>query len=146
MSLMDYTDLLPESILDLIDCIGAEATGVLVDRRGGVTLNVPTRPDPEHWLHQALGAEAYHKLVHHYRGEEIWIPRCQAALHALKKQQIIDGKAAGESTVDLALKHGVSDRYVRNVLAEHRAAIDEDQLDLFEDTLKNVGGQPPGRS
>jgi len=141
VSVTDYTDLLPESVLDLIDIIGPRATDIIVQRRGGTPIKIPVKARPTHWLHDAIGEQALTDLVKIYAGCEIYIPRCHAALKALRRQQIVDGKAAGISTVDLALMHGMSDRSVRDILASHRAEQAENQLDLFD----NAGAQPPER-
>lgn len=131
MSIMQYIDLLPASIVELIDIIGPDAAETIVKERGGVSLSIPVKAQPTHWLSAAIGADAFQTLVHHYQGEEIWIPRCQAAFQQLRKQQIIDGKANGKTTVELALQHKVTDRYVRSVLAEARNAEPDAQIDLF---------------
>lgn len=124
-----HTQHLPPVILDLIDVIGAPATEIIVRERGGVSLCVPGKTTPEHWLHDAIGKTAFEQLVKTYRGVELWIPRCTRALQAMRDQQILQAAESGTSIVQIALQYGYTDRGIHKILQRLRAP--DNQIDMF---------------
>ena len=124
---------LPELIRELIGLIGEEATGKIVEARGGITLCVPVDARPGHWLRGLIGDEAFERLVEEYRGIELYIPRCTKALQKLREAEIVADHEAGMGTVELARKYGYSDRGIRLMLQRAREASTHQQPDLFDE-------------
>ncbi|WP_241085755.1 Mor transcription activator family protein [Candidatus Vondammii sp. HM_W22] len=120
-------DYLPTSIQELIEVVGLAAALVIVAERGGVRLCVPAQAAADHWLAPLIGLPALTALVERYRGEEIDIARCVAALRAVQEQQIASEAAAGVSNASLARRYGYTERGIRKL--RRRA---EDELTLAD--------------
>ena len=114
-------DDLPESIAYMATVIGMDATLQIVSSRGGSKLYVPTNSMTPHWLQELIGETAFTKLVEHYRGDEIEIPKCQQALSNAKARALAARRAEGESVSTLAAEYGMTMRGVRK--ACERAAL-----------------------
>ena len=122
---------LPPTLQEMADLIGIEAVRVIVEQRGGISLCVPSKVSQRHWLYSAIGKEAFEQLVYHYKNIELWIPRCMAAINALRDAEIIAAKQAGATTPELARKYHTTDRNIRLICARHRDAEPDPQADLF---------------
>ncbi len=109
------THCLPTSIRELIKVVGLSAALVIVAERGGIRLCVPTQATADHWLSPLIGLPALTALVECYRGEEIDIARCVAALRAVQEQQIASEAAAGLSNATLARRYGYTERGIRKL-------------------------------
>ena len=109
---------LPPSALDLARVIGVPATLAIIRHRGGIKLYVPVRADPSHPLGHICGMEPFHRLVAHYRGEEIEVPLCRA----LREQEALAAHRDGQSVAQLAREHGCTERTMRSMLKRARAA------------------------
>lgn len=125
------TQLLPESILELIDVVGLQAALAIVEERGGVRLFVPKIYKPDHWLCKLIGTDPAAKLIAYYGGEEIEISRCAAALNAVKEHQIANSDA---SNSELARQYGYTERGIRKLRrrVEERDGINANQIGLFD--------------
>ncbi|MDT8383021.1 MAG: Mor transcription activator family protein [Gammaproteobacteria bacterium] len=121
-------DCLPASVQDLVEVIGLAAALVIVEERGGIRLCVPTRVRHDHWLMDGIGAQAFNNLVDMYAGEEIEIPRCHAAMRALREQEIVN---AGESNSQLARRYGYTERGIRKLKRRVGDKAPDDQQELF---------------
>lgn len=121
--------LLPGVLRDIAALIGVPGTLQIVKHYGGVRLYVPKRFDPDHVLVKILGHAAVVKLIEHFGGEEHFdIPRCQIAGNAMRNAAIRDeyGKLTQSQ---LARKYDLTERQIRNILAEIEP--DEKQEELF---------------
>ena len=107
------------SLHDLHQLLGQEAVSALVQRWGGVRLYVPTKFRPDHPIAQCISQQHFRTLVDHYGGETLSIPRHVQA--PIKKSAIIDLLDRSLSHRQIALKVGVSQRYVEKVAAMIRA-------------------------
>jgi len=119
---------LPSSIQDMVAVIGLAAALVIVEERGGIRLCVPAQVRTDHWLMQKIGAEAFVRLVQVYAGEEIEIPKCDAALRALREHEIV---SSDESNARLARRYGYTERGIRKLKRRVRNAAPDDQQSLF---------------
>lgn len=127
---------LPESIQELIEVVGWPATLVIVEARGGVRLCVPSQATADHWLAERIGMQALIALVERYRGEEIEVARCAAAIRAGQERQILREASAGASNATLARQYGYTERGIRKlrrrVEREQANACAQGQLFAFE--------------
>ena len=126
-------DYLPKSMIEMVQHIGLKATLTLVELRGGVFVFVPNKASSDHWLVEHIGLDALEKLVCEYQGLKIEIPRCHAALRAMKEQAIMAESQSGVSNTELARKYGYTDRGIRMLRrrVEQRMGIEPPQQDLF---------------
>lgn len=140
------TDNLPPSIRDLVDLVGFSATMALVKAYGGIHINkVPVHGAREHGairarLIELMGEEAALKLIQVYSGERLYIARCEAALRDERDRRIIADYDANTSAAVLALREGMTERNVRNILKRvpgeghglaEAVAVDDKQMGLF---------------
>lgn len=93
------------------------ATTRLVSRYGGIRLYVPEKLADDHELIEVLGRTAAIKLVKTFALEQLWIPRCQAAICAARDAEIRARHADGEKVDALAREYGLTDRWVWAIVA-----------------------------
>lgn len=137
-------DNLPQSIRDLVELVGMPATMALVKAYGGIYLKVPTGAREDGAVRARLiglmGAENADKLIRTYGGERVSIARCDAALRDERDRRIIADYDADVSAATIALREGMTERNVRNILKRvpgeghglsERAAVDDTQMGLF---------------
>lgn len=103
----------------LADLIGYQAAVALVTVFGGTRAYIRTRklsrPDP---VREAIGEDAYNRLIGAgYRGE-IEVPRCQAWIIARRDEAIVIRHQAGEPLADIAAAYKLTLRHVRNIIRE----------------------------
>ncbi|NVK42133.1 MAG: hypothetical protein HWE39_12905 [Oceanospirillaceae bacterium] len=122
---------LPESIQEMVEVIGLNATLLIVEERGGIRLCVPTRVKDENWLTKLIGKEAMIKLVEYYCGEEIDIPRCASSIKAAQDQKIFEKLKAGVSQAKLAREFGYTERGIRKLKKRLEEVSRYDQVSLF---------------
>ncbi|STZ75545.1 Mor transcription activator family protein [Bergeriella denitrificans] len=97
--------LLPESVADIVAVIGLEATADLVAAIGGCRFKFGrgVRDTPRlRLLFSVIGEAKTYDLLRVYGGEELYLPRCDKALRALRNEQF---KA---EYLDLTEKQGLS--------------------------------------
>lgn len=121
---------LPELIEHLRREIGEEATRAIVERWGGTTLYVPAQLADDHPITRAIGRPAADRLVKLFGASQHRIPRCYAELLARRDRAIRAARDAGEGIASIALRFGLTERRVHQILA----AGDEpdDQPSLFD--------------
>ncbi len=120
---------LPASVQELVDLIGLAAAMKLVRSLGGTTFPVPKRQTRlgelrYSMLADVVGVDAADALTQRYGGDELYIPRCAAALQAARDAEIneafVTGTRAGRSAADvvfsLARRYKLSDRRVWHIL------------------------------
>ena len=124
---------LPESLRDIVDLVGVQAAVRLVENFGGLTkLYVPKRVDEDHVLAKKLGLKTARALAEEYGGDEIRnIPRCLASIRAVRNARIRGAFDAGASAASLALRFGLTERQIWNILSAGASASAERQSELF---------------
>ena len=118
--------LLPGIVRDIADLVGLAAALKVVEHYQGIRMWVPVKFDPEHILVKQLGPAAALKLVDYYPGEKLEIPRCLAAIRAVRDAEIRSG---GLSQRQYAAKHGLTERQIRNI--QNGIEDDDGQVELF---------------
>ena len=106
---------LSPKVREMIRVIGSDAAHQLVAEWGGVRVYIPHRFRQDHPLVQTLGPESGRRLIQHYCGETLSIPRHLYASN--KKSQIIDALLTGKPQRVIAREVEVSQRYVEKVAA-----------------------------
>ncbi|SMF86504.1 hypothetical protein [Tistlia consotensis] len=124
----------PQSLIEIAEMTSVAAALRLVDAFGGTKCYVPKDMPPEHSLVLAIGSEAAAILHRHYAGSGIEVPVLAVARH--RKRLILEAQGG---TKEVALRVGVSDRYVRMVRNAGRP--DDRQLEMFGPPL---GGSRSG--
>lgn len=122
LSLASAKACLPAVICDMADIIGFTAVEKLVDGLGGSTfLFGKGRRDTERLdlLCRVIGESNAYKLLFHYGGENIYIPRCLDALRCLRDVRFkndyliltqVEGKSGRMAMTELCPKYQISDR------------------------------------
>ena len=121
---------LPASLQAIVELIGLPATLKLVEVYGGVRLWVPKKFDPDHPLVKLLGHAHAAKLCETYGGDEHFdIPRALAAIRAARNARMRNDRSMGATHRELALRYGLIERQVRNILGDDEE--DDRQGGLF---------------
>ncbi|STZ76319.1 Mor transcription activator family protein [Bergeriella denitrificans] len=97
--------LLPETVLDIVAVIGIQATMDLVRAIGGARFKFGKgrRDTPRlNILFSAIGEAKTYELLKIYGGEELYVPRCEEALRALRNEKFM------QDFLDLTERQGVS--------------------------------------
>lgn len=118
---------------ELAELIGLEATLKLTEQRGGSRFSIPTRPGPEHWLTQLIGADAAGILGKRFGGNTIDLPLGpQRGLNAMRRR-CDEALARGATVSEAARLSGLTERavWMRKAAGHHVKA--SAQLSLFED-------------
>ena len=117
---------MPAVIAELIEVAGAEAAWALVRARGGTTVYLPASADPDHWLVQAVGAEAAAKICRHFAagssGLHLSLPT--AGMRS-PRAVLVRALQAGASASAAALEAGMTERSAYR----HRARLKNDDDD-----------------
>jgi len=121
-------DYLPPSVQDLVDVIGLNAALIIVEKRGGIRLCVPTKTSNDHWLLKDIGLESFTKLVAVYAGDEIVVPRCVIAMRILREKEIANST---ESIAELARRYGYTERGIYKLKRRILDEKSDDQQELF---------------
>jgi len=110
------TESLPETVKEMVEIIGLTSALALVALRGGEQLAIPKKCNPNHWLQEAIGVDAFNKMVKYYSGETFEIPRCCKAIRAVTHHHIIEESEQGVSSALLARRHGYTQRGIRKII------------------------------
>jgi len=107
-----------EPVLErLIIAVGIDSAFLLVRKRGGERIYIPSREiSGGHWLAELLGPEAAARLVEAYGGESVDIPRLNPHDLRARDMEICRRAAGGEKARALAREYGVSTRWVRRIV------------------------------
>lgn len=120
---------LPPIVQEIADLIGLPATLKLVEAYGGTRLYVPKRFDPDHPIVKLIGHELAALLFARFGGQDQFdVPRCVIAIKAARDKQIRAERRDGTTHARLAVKHGLSERQIRNILGPE---VDDNQMGLF---------------
>jgi hypothetical protein len=119
-------DYLPDGLRDLIDVVGLEPALAFVKKFGGVRYAVPKKLSEQHELARLMGFDAAQKMVDMYRGEYLVFPKYDAAAMQVRHYEVKVLDAKGESTRNIALQTGYTERMVNYLKAKARNAEQED--------------------
>ena len=98
----------------LRELIGTDAAAVLVSKRGGHQVVIPTTVRAESLLVQIAGDAAMRRVVHELQGATVYVPRWFHA--ADRNSHIREAAVRGERVIEIAARFGLSVRQVRNIL------------------------------
>ena len=122
-------DAWPDVLRQFAQVIGPELTLRLAQTCGGIDrVFIPRTATPEHPWAAAIGLDAFRRIVGAHGGERVDLPR--GAFVRLRKRQIFALGGQGLSHQQIALRAGVTERYVRSVLGATRPAVDGRQTTL----------------
>lgn len=125
MRLEDVKECLPSIVHEIIEQIGFVDAGKLVEEFGGVTFCFTDGRCYFPKLIQCLGRESAVKLRDYFRHEQVYIPRCDAALRLLRNVRFkadydiltqAQGKSGRVAMLELCPQYGFSDRYGWDVI------------------------------
>lgn len=129
-AIMEENIRLPGILQEFAELIGMDATLRIVENYGGVRLHIPKRYYPNHPLAKLIGHANAVKLSEVYGGEEHFdIARCVSAARAARDAFILAERASGATHRELALKHRMTERNIRNILSVEEE--DDRQVGLF---------------
>lgn len=107
-----------EILTTLADLIGKDLTMLLLARRGGEEVYIPTPGGltPDHWLSLTVGFDAAMKVAGYYQGVKISLPLgpesgSRNALH----RAVRESAAAGASVNEIVRATGIHSRTVRRI-------------------------------
>lgn len=120
--------LLPRMLRELAECIGLEATLKLAQAYPGVSVYVPSNPEPNHALVAVIGYEALRKLAAAYGQEHLRLPKVDAATRQIKHAMVRELRKQNMSNRAIALRTGYTQRRVEQLNSE---APDDTQPDFF---------------
>lgn len=137
-SLASVRQLLPESVQTMAALIGDELTLRLIAVRGGCSVPVPVRasgPAVARLVGKVGCEQLARRLMYFYAGERLYVPRCAAALDALRAVEIHRAAAAAIQAgrpiaavvPELARAHGLSDRAVWATLERPAPVLEDGQ-------------------
>lgn len=106
---------------ELSDILGKEGTFRLLSRLGGLKVYIPKKHTHQNELSHTIGPENAEKLILHFGGETLQVPMGRNYLSTLRKHTILQLKADGHSTQEIARQVGCSLRYVYVVLKDAKS-------------------------
>ena len=113
-------ELLPQSIRDMADVIGATAALALVRAYAGRQIKVPKGLGDSGIMRSRLvsimGENAAIEFMRNYGGQTIAVPRCLAVLLAQRNTGIIADYDNGKTAASLAAEHQLTMRQVYQIL------------------------------
>lgn len=98
----------------LVELLG-KRTALALCRAGGAVY-VPSRMNSKCRLARMIGPAATAKLMQFYAGQQITLPKLAARDRAARDAEIRAMAAAGATGAQIAMKHSLSTRQVRNIL------------------------------
>jgi Mor family transcriptional regulator len=142
MKLEKVSHLLPPVVQELVELVGYHETEQLIAALGGTSFLVSklvrtAGSRNAGVLAQTVSTDAARKIAGRFGGEELYIPRCDAALREWRNQRFIaeynQMLAAGDSgryaLMTLCPRYQISDRQAKKILIKYRE--NGTQLDLF---------------
>ena len=138
--LEDVAELLPETVQQMVDLVGFPTVEKIITNFGGATFRFT---DGVHYfpkLKALIGLESAVKLREVFRGEWLYIPRCQTALRVLRNYRFKAdydyltqhlNKSGRMAMLELCPKYQLSDRSGWEILAQVRHPEETHNLALF---------------
>lgn len=121
--------LLPPSLADLIDVIGLAGVMKLVAAYPGVRCYVPFQFAIDCPLARAVGPDIARKLIAFMPGDQVKIPKCDAAMRAVRNREIRRRHRDGETVASLAVEFSLSESQTWAICAEDETP--SVQCDMF---------------
>lgn len=107
---------LPKQVQALVEIIDIDETLALLRAHGGRPIYIPADPGCAAQLHHVLSAQALALLCAHCGNMTLELPMPDAIERQLRRQAIRSAKAAGETTIALARRFGLTRRHVLRIL------------------------------
>lgn len=104
----------PDALRRLADVIGPERALELARTRGGVDIYIPHKPTTKHLWAQFLTPKEWEQVRSVFGGERFRLPRGTNV--RLRKRLVFDLAEQGLPNREIALRAGVTDRYVRRLI------------------------------
>lgn len=123
--------ILTRSMQPIVDALGFDCALRLASHFGGTRVLVSADPSARDPLAVAIGAEAARALAATIGAGSLEVPRCTAWLIARRNEEIVARALGGESQAALALRFSLTERHIRNILAEDAPPVAEPHPDLF---------------
>lgn len=129
-SLPKVKNLLPESMIDIIDLIGFEKAIDLVKALGGLSFPVTRGEKASPYLDmllEAIGEDATQKMTKVYGGQErLYIPNCLDAIRMLRnekfRQEVLElceqGNSKKLAIIKLCPAYGFGERHAWDILSK----------------------------
>lgn len=111
-------------LTELIAAAGEAGAQALVERHGGLTVHVPKRLPDEveeadaHPVFGCLPPERRAGFARTFGGDEIYIPKCDAAVRAARDRAIRAAYDRGARVQDLARAYRLSERRLYGILGQ----------------------------
>lgn len=132
---------LPSVVLDIVALIGFPQTNKLIESFGGTTFRFTDGGYYYPKLSELIGVENADTLRRHFKSEHVYIPRCDAALRALRNYQfksefdlmvMEENVSARLAMLVLCPKYGFSDRLGWNIIKNLDSNTPFNQQRLFD--------------
>ncbi len=104
------------AMLELQRVIGKDAASALVEKLGGTEWYVGGNWPDDHPIVQIVGRRATKKLCDYMGGVELIIPSCSGIKRKIRNDEIARRFNRGDSTRQIALAMGLSQRMVRYII------------------------------
>lgn len=100
----------------LFDAIGVDATGRLLEARGGWQIYIPQTPRGGRWLREQLSDAQIGRLREAFGSGNVVLPTAAAVRRMVRDQEIRRMRKDGHSPGRIAHAHGMSARRIRQIL------------------------------
>lgn len=129
---MDYIDTykLPPIAQEMVDLLGDELAYHLMRHCGGTTVNVPVKATAACALQNILNKKQMKKLVTHYRGERLDVPKYDSVARQVRDAKIRALRKEGWTIPRIARQFGCTERHVYYVIGDNPEP--PESFDLFE--------------
>lgn len=114
---------LTRSMQPIIEAVGFDAAVTLVARFGGSRILLAREPGERDNLSLLIGLSAARSLSQALGPGLLEIPRCVSWVIARRDEEIAARHLGGETHAELAIRFNLTERHIRNVLAEQRRAV-----------------------
>lgn len=116
----------------LRELIGDHNAFRMMNMWGGTRLYIPTseKCTNNHPIALAIGIDALLKLSHEFGSDRIEIPLGISVIKDMRNKEII-ALFGSNNASELALRYGMTERNIRNILKKRQPVVDTNQLSLF---------------
>lgn len=125
--------LLPHNMRALAGVVGLGSLLKLVKHYGGCSaLMVPKKANPDHYLWELIGPEAFRALVVQHQGDTIEIAKCEKATRELMYRKLRhEHFVLGDTQDCLARRYHLTVRQIRNICYYTEASEEDRNGSLF---------------
>jgi len=89
---------------------------------GGTRLHISASERSYQRLSVIVGEELAGKIIFHYQGEALSLPKLSSLEIEKRKQAIISDHKNGMSKRNIAMKYDVTERHIRKITSDHSKA------------------------